>query len=498
MEDEFDVIAKTKPSDIGAEFDVIARSKPSSTKTKQDPSFGEKAKSFLYGAGTGLVSGLGELEKFGAYDLPKMFPEAARQNLATIGVLPETDEKPKGRQTILPTMKEVERGLQKVGIQPPREEVSGYRTAGELLGGFGLATPRIARGAGRVLGGEATQTGERLARRAEELGLQVKAPQVRESSPLSLSSSRQSQTRANQLASETTGSPGVNEIDDAFIRNRLGALGNEYENLFANQQIRLDPQSIQALQNVANIQNLLPNAAAGVSPAARQSVNNILNNYQQMARRPGANPATFSANGPELQRVRSGLLTAARNSPDMATRQGIFDLLEGIDQSIARNHPQIFGEIQRLNPLYRNTVNLEQLMQQGGIVNGDISLERLGNMLGQRKGSVRYQPTGLDELGLLGRNLGMRARWEPTGRLYSPEMAAAGQAAGVRTGAVEALARFSTPFQRTLQRRLQPPAPAATRAGRAGQAAVGALERSPATTGTLTGIGIKQFQPEEE
>jgi hypothetical protein len=488
MEDEFDLIANTKPSDIGAEFDAIARSKPRSTKTKQDPSFGEKAKSFLYGAGTGVVSGLGELEKFGAYDLPKMFPEAARQNLATIGVLPETDEKPKGRQTILPTMKEVERGLQKVGIQPPREEVSGYRTAGELLGGFGLATPRLARGAGRVLGGEATQTGERLARRAEELGLQVKAPQVRESSPVSLSSSRQSQTRANQLASESTGAPGVNEIDDAFIRNRLGTLGNEYENLFANQRIRLDPQSIQALQDVSNIQNLLPNAAAGVSPAARQSVNFVL----AQARQSG------SAAGPELQRVRSGLLAAARRSPDMATRQGIFDLLEGIDQSIARNHPQIFGEIQRLNPLYRNTVNLEQLMQQGGIVNGDISLERLGNMLGQRTGSVRYQPTGLDELGLLGRNLGLRARWEPAGRLYTPEMAAAGQIAGIRTGAVEALARFSTPFQRNLQRRLQPPAPAATRAGRAGQAAVGALERSPATTGTLTGIGIKQFQPEEE
>lgn len=459
----------------------------SSQKPVKEPSFGEKVGAGLYGAATGIAGGLGELEKFGAYDLPQMFPEAARQNLATIGILPETDEKRKGRQTIFPTIKEAEKGLQKVGIQPPREEVGGYRTAGEVLGGLGLATPRIARGAGRVLGGEATQTGERLARRAEELGLQVKAPQVRESSPMSLSSSRQSQTRANQLASETTGVPGVNEIDDAFIRNRLGALGNEYETLFANQQIRLDPQSIQALQDVANIQNLLPNVAAGVSPAARQSVNSILAQAGQ----------TGIAPGPELQRVRSGLLTAARKSSDMSTRQGIFDLLEGIDQSIARNHPQIFAEIQRLNPLYRNTVNLEQLMQQGGIVNGDISLERLGNMLGQRTGSVRYQPTGLDELGLLGRNLGMRARWEPAGRSYTPEMAAAGQAAGVRTGAIEALARFSTPFQRTLQRNLQPPPPAATRAGRASQAVIQGLGRSPATTGTLSGIGIKQVQPEE-
>jgi hypothetical protein len=34
MEDEFDVIAKTKPSDIGAEFDVIAKSKPTPSKPK--------------------------------------------------------------------------------------------------------------------------------------------------------------------------------------------------------------------------------------------------------------------------------------------------------------------------------------------------------------------------------------------------------------------------------------------------------------------------------
>ena len=455
---------------------------------KQEPSVGKKAGAFLYGAGTGLVSGLGELERFGAQTVPE-----------TLGFSSAEDRgKFLGRETIFPTTKEVEKGLQKVGVQPPAEDVSGYRTAGEIIGGFGMAGPRLLRGAGRSLAGAASETGERLARRAEDLGFRVSAAQARQKRPVGVSGpmfgSEANQTLANRLASESTGVPGVNEIDDVFIRSRLTNLGNEYENLFANQQIRLDPQSIQALQDVANIQNLLPTAAAGVSTAARQSVNNILRNYQQMARRPGANPATFSANGPELQQVRSGLLTAARNSPDMATRSGIFDLLEGIDQSIARNHPQIFSEIQRLNPLYRNTANLEQLMQQGGIRQGNVSLERLGTMLGQRPGSVRYQPTGLDELGQLGRQLQMRAIWEPSGRAYTPEMAAAGQAAGVRTGAVESLARLSTPFQRTLQRNLQPPAGQQTAAQRATRALAG----SPATTGTLGGIAARQVQPEQQ
>jgi hypothetical protein len=471
-----------------AELESKAAKQPvSAPEQKPEPSVGKKAGAFLYGAGTGLASGLGELERFGAQTVPE-----------TLGFTSAADRgKFLGRETIFPTTKEVEKGLQKVGIQPPAEDVSGYRTAGEIIGGFGMAGPRLLRGAGRSLAGAASETGERLARRAEDLGFRVSAAQARQKRPVGVSGpmfgSEANQTLANRLASESTGVPGVNEIDDVFIRSRLTNLGNEYENLFANQQIRLDPQSIQALQDVANIQNLLPTAAAGVSTAARQSVNNILRNYQQMARRPGANPATFSANGPELQQVRSGLLTAARNSPDMATRSGIFDLLEGIDQSIARNHPQIFSEIQRLNPLYRNTVNLEQLMQQGGIRQGNVSLDRLGNMLGQRPGSVRYQPTGLDELGQIGRELQLRAIWEPSGRAYTPEMAAAGQAAGVRTGAVEALARLSTPFQRTLQRGLQPPAQQ-TSVGRATEA----LSRSPATTGTLGGIAARQVQPEQQ
>jgi hypothetical protein len=72
-------------------------------------------------------------------------------------------------------------------------------------------------------------------------------------------------------------------------------------------------------------------------------------------------------------------------------------------------------------------------------------------------------------------------------------MSAAGQAAGVRTGAVEALARLSTPFQRTLQRGLQPPAQQT-----AVQRATRALAESPATTATLGGVVARQIQPEQQ
>ena len=41
------------------------------TQEPKEPTFGEKAGAGLYGAATGFAGGLGELEKFGAYDVPE-------------------------------------------------------------------------------------------------------------------------------------------------------------------------------------------------------------------------------------------------------------------------------------------------------------------------------------------------------------------------------------------------------------------------------------------
>lgn len=94
-----------------------------------EPSVGEKAGAALYGLGTGVVSAPGELEEFGAYTVPQF-----------LGLQPQTTP----RETLFPTQKDIESGLQKyVGIAPPRAEVSAYKTAGELApaiaaGGTGL------------------------------------------------------------------------------------------------------------------------------------------------------------------------------------------------------------------------------------------------------------------------------------------------------------------------------------------------------------------------
>ena len=102
-----------------------------SQRQPKEPGFGEKVGAGLYGLGTGIAGGFGELEKFGAYTVPEFFgAEPQRQQFM-------------GRETIFPTVEEVEKGLGKIGIKKPGEEVESYRFAGEVApavaaGGLGL------------------------------------------------------------------------------------------------------------------------------------------------------------------------------------------------------------------------------------------------------------------------------------------------------------------------------------------------------------------------
>ena len=104
---------------------------------KKEPSYGQKAGAFTYGLGTGLVGSLGELEKFGAYTVPEflgMREEGKRDNVFGTG-----------RETIFPTIEEAQKVLGRVGVEKPKEEVSGYQLAGELA-------PAVAGGAKALYG----------------------------------------------------------------------------------------------------------------------------------------------------------------------------------------------------------------------------------------------------------------------------------------------------------------------------------------------------------
>jgi hypothetical protein len=132
------------------EFEFRARKEKERAEPKE-PTFGEKAGALAYGGVTGFTGGLGELEKFGAYEVPEFLglrEKGQRDKLA-------------GRETIFPTVEESQKALKKVGIEKPREEVGGYQTAGEILGGFGTSLPSMVRGGTKMLVGAPTSQASR-------------------------------------------------------------------------------------------------------------------------------------------------------------------------------------------------------------------------------------------------------------------------------------------------------------------------------------------------
>ena len=139
----------------------------------------------------------------------------------------------------------------------------------------------------------------------------------------------------------------------------------------------------------------------------------LFRSYQSLSRKPGAQPGSFQIEGEMLQRIRNDLVSAARKISGQDARQ-IYELVDVIDNSIARNHPAIAAELSRIRPLYKNTVILDDLYSKGGIKQGNISLEDLGTMV-KSGGAKRGAAGDLEQLGEMGRELQLRARWQREG-----------------------------------------------------------------------------------
>lgn len=382
---------------------ALAEKKPTT-----EPGFGEKAGALAYGAATGFGGGLGELEEFGAYTAPELLglrdKEAPKEQM------------PFGkRPTMFPTVKEAQQVLGKVGIQKPREEVGGYQTAGEIIGGLGTSLPRLVRGGVRTLLGKPSATSEAYAKEAEQLGFKLSPAQVRQTEPLGAKGAttwaEKNQTLANKLASKGTGKE-VKEINPDFIRERLSTLGKEFDTLYKGRTFNIDQAAVQAIDSLRNIEQLLPGSIQ--IPAIKSTANNIISNFSGLAGRQGAKPNTFGIEGEALQTIRNDLSAAARSASNRGDAHRIYELIDIIDDSIARNHPDIAKKLNDLRPKYRNSIVLEDLTRRNGIRQGNISLEELGNMMGQKKSGVRA--TGdIDQLAELGRELKLRALWQKAG-----------------------------------------------------------------------------------
>jgi len=401
----------------------------------KEPTFGEKAKAVAYGFGTGLVGGPGELEKFAAYDVPEY-----------LGLREEGQrDKFMGRQTIFPTVEEARKVASKVGFERPREEVRGYETGGEIAS----ALPGLVRSGAKYVLGTPTKTSEALAQSAEKLGFKLSPAQVRADIPVPAKgatfAAEKNQSLANKLASSGTGKE-VAEISPEFITGRIKDLGKEFDKVYKGKQFNIDQDAINALSDISRMETQLPGVAA-VSPV-KQVADEILSGYASLTRSAGAKPSTFAIDGEAVQRMRNALAQRARSSSSRSDAHEIYGLIDRIDASIAKAHPEVAAKLTEIRPQYRNAVILEDLYRAGGIRQGNISLEQLGNMLRGKRDALRRTGKDIDDLGELGRELRLRARWETEGRaatggedLLGKALGTGADIAGTATGTRSSLAR---------------------------------------------------------
>ena len=415
--------------------------KPDAPVETKEPGFGEKVGAGLYGAATGFLGGPGELEKM----LTEKFAYPIEQG---IGI--RSEEQPPD-PNIFPTVKDVESGLGKIGIKPPREEVGGYRTTGEVLGGIGPAIPSLARGGARALLGTPSATGETLAREAESLGFKLNPAQVRQDVPIGSKGAtfnvEQNQTLANKLASKATGKE-AQEINSEFLRDRFTDLGGQFDALYKGKQFTIDQPAIDALRSIEQMEAQLPTGAR--MPAVKDTAKKIVENYDSLLKQ-GGKPGTFKIDGEALQRIRNDLTASARSASGQDAHY-IYELVDEVDKSIAKYHPEIAAKLNEIRPLYRNSIILSDLARQNGINQGNVSLERLGELLGRRQGSRTMEPGDIDRLGEIGKNLKIRARWQPEGGGGDASQDVLKKALGTTLGGAATLTGLRTPFARTIQR----------------------------------------------
>jgi len=409
-----------------------------------EPSTGEKVRALAYGAGTGLAGSAGELEKFAAYDVPEMI--GTREKGAPRG-------KVFGRETIFPTIEEARGLASKVGIERPREEVRGSEDVGEVLGGFATAVPSAARGTAKALLGRPTKTSEALAKEAEFLGFKLSPAQVRGDVPTPAKGATffadRNQTLANKLASKGTGKEAA-EITDDFIRGRIKDVGKEFDKVYKGKVFNIDQDAVNAIYEIGAREAAMPGVARTSSVA--KTADEIIGNFSALASRKGAQPNTFGIEGDALQSLRNALAEKARSTTSRSDAHEIYNLIDVIDQSVARNHPNVAATLDVIRPQYRNSVILEDLYRNGGIRQGNISLEKLGEMLRGKRDAVRRTGMDIDNLGELGRELKLRARWETEGRASLPGQDVVGKLLGTGTDLASTLTGMRTRPARAVQR----------------------------------------------
>ena len=189
--------------------------------SKKEPSYGEKAEAAIYGLATSIPGTLGDIES--------VLPGGSEAGYTGKGAL-------KGYENVFPTTKNIQSGLTKLGFYQPKENVSSYQTAGELvpavlaggkaiyeLGKYGAGKIGKMMSGGKDLAEELQKTtGKRLQEDISTAGTQAETAQSR-----ALAAEKIAQQEAGKSEAAYSQLPGVTVSTEAGATKAIPQSLNE-------------------------------------------------------------------------------------------------------------------------------------------------------------------------------------------------------------------------------------------------------------------------------
>jgi hypothetical protein len=337
---------------------------------------------------------------------------------------------------------------------------------GAALGG---AFPIALSGAGslaRSVLGEVEPQVRETADLARRLGYRLEAGQLRADEPTATAglfgNRAYNQQVSNRIASRAMGEE-TRALTPQYLRDRLKKLGQQYDDIYlgpggagAPRNFLLDPEALNAIETIAYRE---ANLAAGRVPSAESLATNITNRFRNLQRENPAAPIPqrMAVAGDELQRLRSEMLRVFRTTTDNQDARVVMDVVRALDQSVARNHPELAAQLNVLNPQYRTAMTIERLAPH----RGNVSPEQLGRLLEQIddnfvRGTTRHP---LYDMARVGKDLGIRSRDEATVRSVTTQTPGGSTVAELPLGRLERILGVGLRTQPAyrLQRSLEAP-----------------------------------------
>lgn len=260
--------------------------------------------------------------------------------------------------------------------------------------------------------------------KARDMGFNISPQQARQDAGrlqtpgVTYTQREQNRIAANTAATKPTGVPG-GVIDKDYLGDGFRRTSGEYDKIYgAGTSFKVDGSAVSQLQDFVSKSTAAQLGNPWANKEAMAAAEKLLDAYHGVAGAAGAGKnIKMNVDGQTLNRLVSELKSSSAKIKDGFEREDLGEVINSINESVARNNPAAKAALDKVNPQYRTLKTLENLSQRGGIdANGNIDPMALAKLLrGSDRGYLRGNSTHpLNDLAEVGETFGIRAQSQPT------------------------------------------------------------------------------------